>query len=81
MDSAGNLYIADYDNDRIRKVSSGVITTVAGNGARWFRRQRPGHQRPVVRAHGGIAVDSAGNLYIADIASSVTTASARSRTG
>src|SRR5665811_1662962 len=31
-DSAGNLYIADWQNNRIRKVSNGVITTVAGNG-------------------------------------------------
>ena len=32
VDSAGNLYIADARNNRIRKVSNGVITTVAGNG-------------------------------------------------
>ena len=33
VDSAGSLYIADYYNNRIRKVSNGIITTVAGNGA------------------------------------------------
>ena len=66
VDSAGNLYIADTANNRIRKVSNGVITTVAGNGTcRLQRRQRPGHQRPVEQPH-GVAVDSAGNLYIAD---------------
>jgi NHL repeat len=32
VDSAGNLYIADTENFRIRKVSGGVITTIAGNG-------------------------------------------------
>ena len=32
VDSAGNLYFADAGNGRIRKVSNGVITTVAGNG-------------------------------------------------
>ena len=36
MDSAGNLYIADLYNNRIRKVSNGVITTVAGNGTLGF---------------------------------------------
>src|ERR1700689_4609652 len=32
LDSAGNLYIADTNNRRVRKVSNGIITTVAGNG-------------------------------------------------
>jgi hypothetical protein len=36
VDSAGNLYIADYGNHRIRKVANGVITTVAGSGAAGF---------------------------------------------
>jgi hypothetical protein len=36
VDSAGNLYIADANNNRIRKVSNGVITTVAGNGTQGF---------------------------------------------
>ena len=37
VDAAGNLYIADTGNNRIRKVSNGVITTVAGNGTSGFR--------------------------------------------
>jgi hypothetical protein len=36
VDSSGNLFIADTDNQRIRKVTNGVITTVAGNGAAGF---------------------------------------------
>jgi uncharacterized protein (TIGR03437 family) len=66
VDSAGNLYIADADNHRIRKVSGGVIATVAGNGLAGFS----GDNGPAVNAQlnspYGVAVDSAGNLYIAD---------------
>src|ERR1035437_4615197 len=36
VDAAGNLYIADSVNNRIRRVSNGVITTVAGNGTEGF---------------------------------------------
>jgi len=68
VDSAGNLYIADSYHYRIRKVSNGVITTVAGNGTQGFS----GDNGPATSAQfyelGGVAVDSAGNLYIADSA-------------
>ena len=64
VDGAGNLYIADTVNDRIRKVdSAGVITTVAGTGDY-------GDGGPAVQAQlngpRGVAVDGAGNVYIAD---------------
>ena len=66
VDATGNLYIADSGNARIRKVSNGVITTVAGNGAPGFS----GDNGPATSAQlyfpSGIAVDSAGSLYIAD---------------
>ena len=66
VDSAGNLYIGDSGNRRIRKVSNGVITTVAGNGSCCFS----GDNGPAISAAftdiRGIAVDSTGNLYIAD---------------
>jgi uncharacterized protein (TIGR03437 family) len=66
VDSAGNLYIADTSNNRIRKVSNGVIATVAGNRAPFFG----GDNGPATSAQlwypGDVAVDSAGNLYIAD---------------
>jgi sugar lactone lactonase YvrE len=66
FDALGNLYIADSANHRIRKVSSGVITTVAGNGNPGFK----GDHGPAVNARlhfpTNVAVDSFGNLYIAD---------------
>jgi len=66
VDSTGNLYIADYVNSRIRKVSpAGIITTVAGGGYSDL-----GDGGPATSADlglpGGVALDSAGNLYIAD---------------
>jgi uncharacterized protein (TIGR03437 family) len=67
VDSAGNLYIADSYNDRVREVSNGLIATVAGNGTVSFS----GDNGPATSAQfasvAGLAVDSAGNLYIADL--------------
>ena len=67
VDSSGNLYIADSANHRIRRVDpAGTITTVAGTGSKGFS----GDGGPAVQAQlddpSGVAVDPAGNLYIAD---------------
>jgi RHS repeat-associated protein len=73
VDSAGNLYIADSFNDRVRKItaSTGIITTVAGNGTNGYS----GDDGPAADAElsepSGIALDSAGNIYIADELNSV----------
>jgi uncharacterized protein (TIGR03437 family) len=66
VDSAANLYIADYGNNRVRKVSGGVISTVAGNGTRGFSGDNGPPTSAQLYDPGGLAVDSAGNLYIAD---------------
>ena len=50
VDGAGNVYVLDKGNNRVREVSNGVITTVAGNGTRIPWRQRSGHQRPNIAA-------------------------------
>jgi len=67
VDAAGNLYISDGGNHVVRKVNTaGIISTVAGNGSPGFA----GDGGPATSAQlyypAGIALDSAGNLYIAD---------------
>jgi uncharacterized protein (TIGR03437 family) len=66
LDAAGNLYIADTGNHRIRKVSNGVITTVAGNGVYGYGGDNGPAIGAQLRSPSGVAADSAGNLYIAD---------------
>jgi uncharacterized protein (TIGR03437 family) len=66
-DAAGNLYISDSGNNRIRKVTpDGTISTFAGDGQGRFQ----GESQPAVSASlnnpGAIAVDSGGNIYIND---------------
>ena len=67
LDSAGNLYIADSGNQRIRMISSkGIMSTIAGTGF----PDRGGDGGPATSAQlnnpQGVAVDTAGNVYIAD---------------
>jgi hypothetical protein len=66
VDSAGNLYIGDFGNSRIRKVAGGVITTVAGNGTEGFSGDNGPGTSAELYGPFGVAVDSAGNLFIAD---------------
>lgn len=67
VDQDGNLYIADSNNNRIRKVSTnGLITTVAGNGVFGFGGDGGPAVNAQLRSPGAIAVDEANNLYIVD---------------
>lgn len=70
VDTAGNLYIADSGNNRIRKVSNGVITTVAGNGTAGFSGDGGPATSAQLNGPRAVAVDSAGNLYVADTGNS-----------
>ena len=70
VDKAGNLYIADYGNYRIRKVdASGTITTIAGNGQPG-RSGNGGLASNALVEPSGMVVDASGNLYISDYFSS-----------
>ncbi len=66
-DAAGNLYIADRDNNRIRKVATnGVITTVAGAGPAGNSGDGGPAIAALLNAPESVSVDPSGNLYIAD---------------
>jgi len=66
VDSAGSLYIADTQNNRVRKVANGVITTFAGSGTAGFGGDGGAATSAQLNAPFGVAVDAAGNLYIAE---------------
>ena len=72
VDASGNIYIADQQNNRIRKVdTSGTITTVAGNGTAGYSGDGGPATSAELDSPSGMVVDSSGNLYIADSLNSV----------
>jgi sugar lactone lactonase YvrE len=73
LDSSGNIYIADTYNSLVRKVTvaTGVITTVAGNGTFGYSGDGSAAISAALSYPSGIAVDSTGNIYIADTDNSV----------
>ena len=67
VDAAGNLFIADSDNARIREVrTNGIITTMAGNGTRGYSGDGGAATNAEFYFPWGVAVDATGNLYISD---------------
>jgi len=65
-DSAGNLYIADANNNRIRKVTpNGIISTIAGNGSYVVSGDGGLAISAGIDAPAAVAVDSSGNIFIA----------------
>ena len=68
VDAAGDLFIADSDNNRVREVnlSTGMITTVAGNGTDGYSGDNGPATAAELNYPEGIAVDAAGDLFIAD---------------
>lgn len=73
VDGAGNLYIADTLNSVIRRVaaSTGVISTVAGNGTAGFSGNGTRAIKAELNEPEGVAVDAAGDIYIADTQNNV----------
>ena len=66
-DGAGNVYVADYFNQRVRKIDpTGTITTIAGTGERGYSGDGGPAAHAQLSSPNGLLVDAAGNVYISD---------------
>ena len=68
LDSAGNAYVADSGNHRIRRIdaATGVITTVAGTGEQGYGGDGGPASEAMLAVPRGVALDTAGHVYVAD---------------
>jgi YVTN family beta-propeller protein len=66
IDKSGNLYIADQTGNRVRKVSAGIVSTIAGNSINGYSGDGGPGTSAMLNEPQGIAVDSLGNVFIAD---------------
>jgi sugar lactone lactonase YvrE len=68
VDRAGNVYIADYGNQRVRKinVATGMISTFAGNGISGYTGDNGAATAAELSYPKAVCADTAGNIYIAD---------------
>ncbi|HEV8285673.1 MAG TPA: hypothetical protein VGQ09_15270 [Chitinophagaceae bacterium] len=65
-DEQGNIYVTDWENRRVRKISvTGQVTTVAGNGKSGFVNGNGDTAQFI--SLGGIVIDKQGNLFVADL--------------
>lgn len=67
-DSSGNIYTADYQNNRIRKVdaNTGIITTIAGTGVNGYSGDGGPATQATLSKPAGLCIDKAGNIYFTD---------------
>ena len=66
VDAAGTLYIAEFGNNRVRKVTGGTISTLAGNGISGYSGDNGPATGAMLRGPQSVAVDGGGNVYVAD---------------
>jgi len=67
LDAAGNLYVADYGNNRIRKISTtGTVTTLAGDGIARYINSSTENNTASFNGPIAVTIDALGNLYVAD---------------
>jgi uncharacterized protein (TIGR03437 family) len=71
VDSKGNVYIADSVNHRVRMISNGTISTVAGTGTPGYTGDGGQASLAELDFPSGVAVDNSGNLYISDMKNQV----------
>jgi sugar lactone lactonase YvrE len=73
VDAQGTVFVADYANERIRKITSdGVVSTVAGSGTRGFKNGRS--EEAQFYLPGDVAVDAQGTVYVAEYGNSAVRA-------
>jgi NHL repeat-containing protein len=68
LDSSGTIYIVDWNDNRVRKVtaSTGIISLVAGNGTAGYGGDGGAATSAELNNPNGVVLDSSGNIYIAD---------------
>jgi uncharacterized protein (TIGR03437 family) len=66
VDASGNLFIADSGNQRVRQVSNGVITTIAGTGTPGYSGDGGPATSAELYSPSGIAIDTTGKIYVSD---------------
>ena len=62
MSNIGNVYIADYGNNRIRKVSTGIISTIAGTGTASYSGDNGAATSATLNGPSGVALDASGRI-------------------
>ena len=68
FDAAGNLYVADYNNSKVRKITtSGLVTTLPGRIPAWYNPTGPNTDYALPT---DVAIDASGNIYITELNSS-----------